>query len=108
MNIKKIIKDINTITAEKGRCEKCQISGNFFDNSVNLEVIKKIIDNRDWWHNFCCVIYFLNQKVPIKIIKQMVKENLIFDLCEDKTLLDERKRNIINFFKKLDNTLDIE
>ena len=99
MNIKKIIKDINTIEAEEGKCKKCQLSkftGDFVVN--NSKIIKEIIDNRDWRHNICCVIYFLNQKVPIKIIKQIVKENLIFDLCEDKTLLDERKRNIINFF----------
>ena len=108
MNIKKIIKDINTIEAEEGKCKKCQLSkftGDFVVN--NLKIINEIIAG-DWRHISCCVIYFLNQKVPIKIIKQIVKENLIFDLCEDKTLLDERKRNIINFFKKLDNTLDIE
>ncbi len=108
MNIKKIIKDINTITTEKGKCKKCKLSKFTGDFAVNnLKIINEIIAG-DWRNISCCVIYFLNQKIPIETIKQIVKENLIFDLCTDKTLLDERKRNIINFFKKLDNTLDIE
>lgn len=70
--------------------------------------IKEII-NEDWSRqNTCCIIYFLNQKVPIEIIKQIINKNLIFDLCEDKISLDKKKRNIINFFKKLDNILDIK
>lgn len=108
MNIKKIIKDINTITTEEGKCKKCKLSkftGGFVVN--NLKIINEIIDG-DWRHISCCVIYFLNQKIPIETIKQIVKKNLIFNLCEDKELLNEKKRNIINFFKKFDNTLDIE
>ena len=108
MNIKKIIKDINTITTAEGKCKKCKLSkftGDFVVN--NSKIINEIIAG-DWRHISCCVIYFLNQKIPIETIKQIVNKNLIFNLCTDKTLLDERKRNIINFFIKLDNTLDIE